>query len=146
MAKKQKQKTVQIGNLGKLITFKVSADYKKGRMKVVTFQNMTQSVRGRWTSHAIIGKKPVSEFLGPDMRQITLPIVLSVDLGINPRKVLDSLEKAVEKGSAYDFVIGGKKVGKYQWCITGMSETWDIVMNNGMLVQAKVSLTLEEYR
>lgn len=144
--KKTKQKSVQIGNLGKLIVFKVSADYKKGQTKVMTFQNLTQSVKGRWATHNIIGKKPASEFLGPDMRQITLPITLSSELGMNPRKVLESIEKAVEKGSAYDFIIGGTKVGRYQWVITSMSETWDTVLNNGILVRAKVSLTLEEYR
>lgn len=129
----------KIGNLGKLITFSVSSD------KVLTFQKMTQTVSGRWTTHTPIGGKPVSEFLGAGQRKITLPISLSVNHGVKPRTVIEKIEKAVENGTPNQLVIGGKKIGSNKWVITSMSETWDKIIMDGVLVSAQLSLTLEEY-
>lgn len=129
----------KIGNLGKLIVFEVSSD------KVLTFNKLTQTVKGRWTSHAVIGGKPVSEFLGADLRTITIPIYLSVLHGVRPRATLEKIEKAVEKGTPYPLAIGGKKVGNYKWKITQISETWNEVIKDGRLVSANLNITLEEY-
>ena len=129
----------KIGNLGKLITFQVSSE------KVLTFRNMTQTVSGRWTTHDRIKKKPVSEFLGPGLRQGTLEIYLSATLGVKPRSIIKKIEKAIEKGTPYPLVIGGEKIGSYQWVITDMSETWGTVIQDGKLVSATLSLNLAEY-
>ena len=129
----------KVGNLGKLIVFEVSSD------KVLTFRDMTQTVKGRWTTHETIGKKPKPEFLGPDQRGVNLTIFLSVDHGVKPRKTIEKIEKAVEKGTPYPLVIGGKKVGSNQWVITNMSETWKEIILDGQLVSANLTLTLAEY-
>lgn len=129
----------QVGNLGKLIVFEVSSD------KVLTFSKMTQTVKGRWATHSTIKGKPISEFLGPDQRGINLTIFLSVNHGIKPRKTIERIEKAVEKGKHYPLVIGGKKVGSNQWVITSMSETWNDIIMDGKLVSANITLTLTEY-
>lgn len=128
-----------IGNLGKLIVFEVSSK------KIQTFESMKQTVKGRWATHAVIGGKPISEFLGSDLSSITLTIMLSVNHGVRPRATIEKIEKAVESGTPYPLVIGGKQVGKYQWKITSMSESWDKVIRDGALVEAKLTLTLEEY-
>lgn len=129
----------QIGNLGKLITFEVSSK------RVRTFKNMSQTVRGRWATHEVIRGKPVSEFLGPGQRAMNLSIHLSSSLGVKPRTIIEKMEKAVEKGTPYPLVIGGKKVGSYQWVITDMSEAWDTIIMDGVLVSANLTLTLAEY-
>lgn len=129
----------QIGNLGKLIVFEVSSD------KVLTFKNLTQTVKGRWATHNIIGNKPKSEFLGAGQRTISLPIYLSVNHGINPRKTIEKIEKAVENGTPYLLVIGGKQVGANQWVITDLSETWGNIIKDGRLVSANLTLSLAEY-
>lgn len=129
----------QIGNLGKLIVFEVSSK------KVLTFGKMTKTVKGRWTSHAVIGNKPVSEFLGPDQGNISFPIFLTVNHGVRPRTTIEKIEKAIESGTHLSFVIGGKKVGSNQWVITDMSETWDEIIQDGRLVSAHLTLNLAEY-
>lgn len=129
----------QIGNLGKLIVFEVSSD------KILTFQKMTQTVKGRWSAHAVIQGKPVSEFLGPDQRQGSLSIYLSSALGVKPRTVIEEIEKAVESGMPNQLVVGGKKIGNNEWVITSMSETWGAIIKDGCLVAANLSLTLAEY-
>lgn len=129
----------QIGSLGKLITFEVSSQ------KVMTFSGMQQSIKGRWTTHAPIGKKPIKEFLGPDTRTISLQIKLNASLGVKPRSVLTSIENAVENGTPLTFVIAGKKIGTGQWIISSASETWGVVLSKGELVTCNLQLNLEEY-
>ncbi len=129
----------QIGNLGSLIVFEVSGD------KVLTFNGMSQTVKGRWTTHAVIGNKPRSEFLGADQRSLSLNILLTVNHGVKPRTIIEKIEQAVETGTPYTFVVGGRKVGANQWVITSMSETWGEIILDGRLVQANLALTLTEY-
>lgn len=130
---------MKIGNLGQLITFSVSSK------KILTFETMNKTVKGRWTAHTLIGKKPRPEFLGADRQQTSLEIQLSSEMGVNPRKIIEKIEKAVEKGTPLTFVVGGKKIGKHQWVIESMSETWDKIILDGKLVSAKMTLTLSEY-
>lgn len=129
----------QIGNLGKLIVFEVNSK------KVLTFNGMTQTVKGRWTTHDIIGNKPKSEFLGAGQRAISLNIYLSVNHGVKPRSIIEKIEKSVENGTPYLLVIGGKQVGDNQWVITDMSETWDDIIMDGKLVSANLLINLAEY-
>lgn len=128
-----------VGNLGKLITFKTSDQ------KILTFSNMQQNVSGRWSTHERIMRKPLSEFNGADLRSITFSIKLDAMLGVKPRKTLEKIEKAVEKGYVYPLVIGGKKVGKNKWKITKISEKWDVIYIAGELVKASLDISLEEY-
>ena len=130
----------KIGNLGKLITFKVSSK------KVLTFNDMARKVSGRWAVHELIKGKPKSEFLGADLQEVSLKILLSSALGVKPRKTLERIRKAIEKGERFTFVLGGKPVSKNKWVIVEASEEWDIILSKGELVQAKLELTLKEYR
>ena len=129
----------EIGNLGSLITFAVSSS------KVLTFNKMTQTVKGRWATHSVVNAKPKTEFIGADLRGIVLNIKLDATHGVKPRNTLNEIEKAVENGTVMQLVIGGKKVGNHKWAITQASETWDTIFNKGELITASVSLTLQEY-
>lgn len=130
----------KIGNLGKLIVFEVSTE------KMLTFDRMTQTVKGRWAVQEPILGKPYPEFQGPGQRTISLPIYLSAMHGVKPRKTMERIEKAVESGTPYPLVIGNKKVGLYQWVITQMGETWGEVITGGRLVSVNLALNLGEYR
>ncbi len=130
----------KIGNLGSLIVFEVSTN------KVLTFDKMTQSIKGRWSFQNPIGGKPYSEFLGPGQRTVSVSVMLSAAHGVRPRKTMERLERAVESGTPYLLVIGGKRVGSGRWVITDMSEAWDTVLDGGVLVAASLTLNLTEYR
>ena len=129
----------QIGNLGSLIVFEVSDQ------KVLTFRNLKRTTSGRWTTHNVIGKTPVSEFQGPGQEKISLDIHLSVMHGVKPRKTIDRIRKAIRSGTPFLFVMGGKKVGENQWVISDMSETWNTVIKDGHLASADIAISLSEY-
>ena len=128
-----------IGNLGKKITFEVSSE------KVLTFNNLNRTVKGRWTQHNNVYRKPKPQFLGPDLDGVTFKISLSAMHGVRPRKTLETIEEEVNNGTVLPFVVGGKKVGSNSWVITAVSEAWNCVYSKGELVSADVNLTLMEY-
>lgn len=128
-----------IGTLGPNIIFAVNDQY------ALTFSGMTREVSGRWATHETPGVKPRAEFLGPGLQTISLPITLSAGLGVRPRRVLETIERMVEEGTAEYLILGFRPVGKNRFRLTGSSETWDLIYNRGELVRAKLTLTLEEY-
>ncbi len=128
-----------IGNFGKTITFEVNSN------KIVTPKDIKRSVSARWQAHNILGKKPKSEFLGPDIDETSLTVVLSAEHGIRPRATLDRMESAVASGTVDYLVIGGKIVGKNKVYLESMSEEWNCVWNQGELVKATVELVFKEY-
>ena len=103
-----------IGTLGRKIIFEVSDN------RVLTFESMSREVSGRWTEHEVLGVKPKAEFLGPGLQTISLTIHLSAALGVKPRRILDMVERMVERGSAEYLVIGGRLVGRRPFRVTGV--------------------------
>ena len=127
-----------VGKYGEII-------FETNDKRILAFNNFTQSISGRWSSHAIIGKKEKNEFNGPGKRKVTFKIVLLATLGVRPREMLEKLEDMIETGKVDYLVIGGRAVGKNRFAITNMSEAWDVVYSKGDLAKATVTVTLEEY-
>lgn len=131
----------KIGNFGKAIVFEVNAD------KILAPKNFRRTVSGRWKQHNLVAKKkPKMEFVGPEMDEITLTVVLSAEHGVKPRATIEALENAVAKGKVANLVIGGKKVGANKVYISNISETWNDIWNQGELVRATLDITFAEYR
>lgn len=128
-----------VGSWGSSIVFSTS-DYR-----ILTFKDFSRNVSGEWGTHSRIGGKDRAEFVKPGLQKITFKIQLNAMHGVQPRAVLDQLASAVENGEVNPMVIGGKRVGKNGWRITATSETWDTVYCRGELVEASVTVTMEEY-
>ena len=127
-----------IGYLGELV-FEVSDK------KVLTFSDFTRSVGSNWTTHQLIDGKPHSEYIGGKLQSINFSVKFTAALGVRPRQMLQKLEKMAEGREVFPLVIGGRPVGKNQWKITAVSETWGAILNRGEIVSASVAITLEEY-
>ena len=113
--------------------------------RILTFRDFNRTVSATWTSHNRIGMKDSTEFVRPNLQKVTFTIDLNDSLGVSPRLRLELLESAVESGVAHFLLIGTKRVGKNMWRCTETSEAWDTVLDRGVLVSAKVDVTLEEY-
>ena len=113
--------------------------------RILAFIGFSQSVNGRWGSHAVIGRKEQAEFNGPGKRKVSFKMCLDAVLGVRPREMLECLEDIVENGKVDYLVIGGRAVGKNRFSVTSMSEAWDVVYSGGELARATVSVTMEEY-
>ena len=128
-----------IGNWGTDVVFSVS-DFR-----VLTTKDVNQTVGSEWATHSRIGEKDQVEYLRPKLRKLTFTIELDASFGVRPRAVLEMLERHSELGHVFPFVIGGKRVGRYRWRITDLSEAWETIYNRGELYRAKVNVTMEEY-
>lgn len=128
-----------IGNIGKTIVFEVNEE------KILNFNRLTKTVKGRWASHPRVGKKPKKQFLGPDGASLAFAITLNAQHGVKPYKTLKRIEKAVKKGTPKKVVIGKKSLSNNRFVITEVSETYDRVLNKGELLKATCDITLEEY-
>lgn len=128
-----------IGHIGKTVVFETSD------AKILNFNKMQRTVKGRWDSHSRVGKKPKKQFLGPDADQITFTIILNAEHGVKPRKTVEKIEKLIRKGKPQTVVIGSKKVGTHKYVITEISEVWDKILNRGEVVKITCDITMEEY-
>lgn len=126
------------GAFGKTIVFEVND------RKILAPQDVKREISGRWKTHEIVSKRPKMEFLGPDLAETKMKIVLSAEHGVSPRKTLENIEKAVNEGTTDWLVIGGKILGSQKVAITSCSEAWDTIYNQGELVKATVEITLKE--
>ena len=128
-----------IGNWGRGLVFETSD------RRILTPTNLTRSVSGVWATHSRIGAKDEAEFLRPAVQKVSFDLELNAEHGVRPRAMLEYLEWAVETGTVEIMVIGGRRIGRHYWRITETSEAWQVIMNGGEMVKAKVTVKMEEY-
>lgn len=119
--------------------------FETSDQRILNFSGLKRDVKGRWEKHAVIGKKPVSEFIGPDLDTITFTVSLSGNNGVKPRDEMERWNQYANKGLADVLVIGGRPVGNNKWNVQGVSEVWDVVFNHGELFSGKIDVSMEEY-
>lgn len=119
--------------------------FEASRKKVLTFTGLKHDSAGRWEKHNVIGKKPASEFTGPDLDTISLTINLNGSNGVKPRSEMETWLNLVNTGVADILVIGTRALGTDKWIVKSVSEAWDVIFNKGELYSGKIDVTLEEY-
>jgi hypothetical protein len=92
----------------------------------------------------VIGKKPVVEFLGPALDEISFTMNISASLGVNPSAMIDRAFAIVKNGDNYNFILGGRNFGKFN--MTSASTAYEIITNSGGVVSAKIDVSLKEYQ
>lgn len=128
-----------IGNWGTAIFFNVSD------LKILTFKNMSRNVGASWATHSRMGAKDQVEYLRPNLQKLTFDISLDFNDGINPRTIIERMERASELGEVHPFIVGGKPISHLPWRLTRVGEAWETIYNNGALTKAKLTITMEEY-
>lgn len=127
-----------LGSLGPVI-FTVS------EKQVRTLQGLTRTESGRWAKHDIVGRKPVPEFLGPDLSGVSFSIRFDIMLGMNPKKETNRLIGMSRDGKAYHFILGTHRFGVNKWSVQDVKVDFERIDNRGNVLIADVSITLEEY-
>lgn len=128
-----------------LVGFLNTIPFIASRYIVRTFDNYKRQATARWATHEIIGKKPVREFLGQDIEEISFDMLLRSDLGISPRKEVEKLTKLRDKGTPVPLVIGNKVIGNTFWVVESVSEATQRWSKLGSPLSISVSVTLKEY-
>lgn len=127
------------------LKFKV-ATKEDGSLKILTFQDLNVERAGVWEEHRIIGKTyPKKEFIGAESPTVTMTIIVDQLFGYSPRSVMSKLDEYLRKGKADELKIGSHKFGANKWCITGLSEAYNIIWQNGSISRATIDMTLSYY-
>ena len=113
--------------------------------RILNFTGFTRDVSSRYAQHEVIGKKPATEYLGPNLDTISFTVNLNGSFGVNVRGEMDRWVGMARNGEAYLLVIGGKGVGTDLWSVQSISEMWNKILNNGALLSGKIDVTLQEY-
>ena len=129
---------MQVGSMGD-IPFVVSYG------KIRTFSDYGRSGSGRWAKHDLIGRKPVMEFLGPDVEKVSMKIQLRTDHGINPESELERLRKMRDTGAVCPFILGGAPVSDNYWLLEDIGENVSYWRAGGKILSVSVDITLTEY-
>ena len=129
---------MQVGSMGD-IPFVVSYG------KIRTFSDYGRSGSGRWAKHDLIGRKPVMEFLGPDVENVSMKIQLRTDHGINPESELERLRKMRDTGAVFPFSLGGAPVSDNYWLLEDIGENVSYWRAGGKILSVSVDITLTEY-
>lgn len=127
-----------VGSYGSIV-FEVS------NQKVRTFDGFTRGGSGRWSEHEITGRKPLSEFTGPGLEEISFSIRLDIFHGVSPAEELRKLREMRDKGQASILIIGGEPVTQNLWFLETIKEQHKTHTGDGKLLTAIAELTLKEY-
>jgi len=111
--------------------------------RVLTFRDLKQDVSARYASHEVIGTKPKKEYLGPGLKGMSLTIELHSYLGTDPEGTAKYLETISENGMVCRFILGGVNKGKYT--VNSVSQSYNLIKNDGDVISLSIDLTLEEY-
>lgn len=113
--------------------------------RILTFSDFQRNIASRWAKHNRLGKKPATEFLGPDLDTVSFVVNLNGGFGIKPKQEMDKWLIYARSGKAETLVIGTGALGVDKWIVQNVSQMWDVVWNNGKIYSGKVEVTLEEY-
>lgn len=128
----------QLGSFGEIV-FEVSLE------KIRTFSDFKRSSSSRWNAHERFGQKPRSEFLGPNLDEISFVMRFDVSHGMDPKKEMDRLLEWCRSGRAETLIIGGIPIGMDKWVIKSVTQNWKVVDGSGRLLIGEADVTLEEY-
>lgn len=127
-----------IGAFGE-INFLVSDD------KIRTFDELTRTVSGRWVDHEILGKKPMTQYIGANLDEISFVMEFNAFYGLDVEYETDRIVKMVREGKAYPLTIGNKGLGMNKWTLRSAEIAYTTIDARGRMLIAGVNVTLKEY-
>lgn len=108
---------------------------------VNTFHSMSRDLGERYGEHAVIGRKPVLEHMGPELVSIKLDMRFDSGLGMPPSLAMKMLKTMMESGGSHMLIVGGEYLGRF--VIESISEDRRQWSGMGVCMVAEVSVSLK---
>ena len=83
--------------------------------------------------------------MGPDGEELSFTMQFSVAWGLNPQEEIQKIRELCEKGEVNYLVLCNTPIGENPWAVDSVSESVDIVDNNGRIIASQIEITLREY-
>ena len=114
------------------------------RDTVLTFRNLSRSGKMRFAKHDVIGRKPVLEKVGEDLRTVSFSMQLDSALMKNVPVAAAILmyTKLMEQCEAHTLIIGGEIMGNY--VIESIEENRKFFTGAGICIGAELNFSLIE--
>ena len=122
-----------------LIMFEVSSE------RVLTFKNLTRRNSVRFAKHDTLLRKPVSQYIGPDLDNLSLKIILDTQWGVSPREEYNKLMRIQQNGQLVIILIGWTVLGSFRFRIDNLGILKSLVDHRGTVLRAEVDINFEEY-
>ena len=121
--------------------------FGRARGRIHTFEDVERKYTGRYTSHLVHMRKPLLEWAGNDLLEITMKVSLDAAWCGNPLPILAEWHFFHENGLAAPLIIGGKPMGPglSLFVIAEMQETHKHWLPGGQLIAVELSATFREY-
>ena len=126
-------------NIDDVILFEVSPE------RLLTIKNFRRENSVRFAKHNALLRKPVSQYVGPELDKIDFQIILKAQFGVNPQEEFNKLIRLQRDGTTVSIVIGNSAHGMYRWRIVNIGMPWEIISNNGVCISSTVDISFEEY-
>lgn len=110
---------------------------------VRTFSDLQQKSAARYAEHEVLGKKPVLEFLGPGLEEISFKIQLMSSLGVRPDEEIKALQEMRDAGEVGLLIFGETKIGKF--VLTDLSASEGPRDKQGAPTWIEASVNIKEY-
>ena len=127
-----------VGFLG-TIPFVASRGY------VRTFDDYKRQGEARWAEHEILGEKPLSEFLGENLEEISFTMLFRKDQGVNPQSEVNTLKELRDGGTPVQLVLGFKVIGYFLLSLLVLSYSVDFWDKWGHPEAITADVSLKEY-
>jgi len=128
-----------IGSFGDLV-FSVSGDFTQ------TYNQIVEQSEGRWAVHELIGQSPLSEFLGPGQDMLTLEIIFSATLGVDPDESYNILRQLTNSGEVFPLILNGVPLNNAIWYVESINSTsTDFNPIDGKITWRECTVVFKEY-
>lgn len=127
-----------VGYMGDIV-FSVAEDH------MLTPTDYERDGGTRWAEHALILRKPVSQFGGPALEKLSFRIILDLGHGIDPAEQLKKLRVMRDTGAVFPLVLGGVPVTQNYWRLDSIKEGDCWWLPDGKMQQCVASIQLTEY-
>lgn len=108
-----------------------------------TYNKLERRSTWRWAKKEVVGSKPLTDYVGPDLEEIQLSGVIYPHYrgGLGQ---LDAMRAEATKGEPLRLVLGtGADLGL--WCLLEVTETQGNIYRRGIPLKIEFQLKLQEY-
>ena len=125
--------------LDDVILFEVHSD------RILTFKDFVRTNHVRFSKQNVLLRKPVSQFVGPELDRLDFKIILKAQFGVNPQIEFNKLIRLQRDGTTVSILTGKSGHGMFRWRIENLGMPWEIIDNNGICISTTVDISFEEY-
>lgn len=125
--------------LDDVILFEVSSD------RLLTIRDFKRTNSVRFAKHNALLRKPVSQYVGPELDKIDFKIILKAQFGVHPQEECNKLIRLQRDGEALSIILGKSPFGMGRWRIVNLVMPWEFINNRGDCMSCTVDISFEEY-